>query len=253
MRWSALILDETRRSLIARNLDTYGEERTSAVERVLERITSALSSVYPDAEVPTEQVQSLLEQMTNHPKDRHVLAAAVATKAPSVITANLKDFRPQDTRSHGVEAFEPGRLPHQSFSTMSKQLSCARQPSRTKPTFTAGRSRNCWRCSVSQASIAPRGYRDTSVTTKNSPARHVPILQAERVGARRSVALEATAACGWPARRASFEPLKLGSGPCNLREFGADSSTIDPTTRCLIVAGCRFSLHDVWVAVTDRY
>jgi hypothetical protein len=104
LRWSALILDETRRSLIERNLDTYGEERASAVDRVLERMTSALGMVYPDAEVPAEQIQSLVQQMTNHPKDRHVLAAAVATEAPFVVTANLKDFRPQDTSPHGVEA-----------------------------------------------------------------------------------------------------------------------------------------------------
>ena len=104
LRWSALILDETRRSLIERNLDAYGEERASAVDRVLGRVTSALSSIYPDAEVPAEQIQSLLEQMTNDPKDRHVLAAAVAAGSQFVVTANLKDFRPQDTGPHGVEA-----------------------------------------------------------------------------------------------------------------------------------------------------
>jgi predicted nucleic acid-binding protein len=104
LRWSTLILDETRRSLIERNLTAHGEERTSAVDRVLERVTSALSAIYPDAEVSTEQIRPLLEQMTNHPKDRHVLAAAVATKAPFVVTANLKDFRPQDTRPYGIEA-----------------------------------------------------------------------------------------------------------------------------------------------------
>jgi hypothetical protein len=104
LRWSTLIVDETRRSLIERNLTAYGEERAPAVDRTLQRVTSALSSIYPDAEVPAEQIQTLLEQMTNHPKDRHVLAAAVATETPFVITANLKDFRPQDTRPHGVEA-----------------------------------------------------------------------------------------------------------------------------------------------------
>ena len=104
LRWSALILDETRRSLIERNLDAYGEERASAVDRVLGRVTSALSSIYPDAEVPAEEIQSLVKQMTNDPKDRHVLAAAVATGSQFVVTANLKDFRPQDTGPHGVEA-----------------------------------------------------------------------------------------------------------------------------------------------------
>jgi predicted nucleic acid-binding protein len=104
LRWSALILDETRRSLIERNLDAYGEERASAVDRVLGRVTSALSSIYPDAEVPAEEIQSLVEQMTNDPKDRHVLAAAVAAGSQFVVTANLKDFRPQDTGPHDVEA-----------------------------------------------------------------------------------------------------------------------------------------------------
>lgn len=104
LRWSTLILEETRRSLIERNLVAYGEERAPAVDRTLERVTSALTSAYPDAEVPAEQIQPLLKQMTNHPKDRHVLAAAVATGTPFVITANLKDFRPQDTHPHGVEA-----------------------------------------------------------------------------------------------------------------------------------------------------
>src|ERR1039457_2260389 len=88
LRWSALILDEIRRSLIERNLNTYGEERASAVDRVLERLTSALISVYPDAEVPTVQIQSLVKEMTNPPKDRHVPAAAITTGAPFVVTVN---------------------------------------------------------------------------------------------------------------------------------------------------------------------
>lgn len=107
LRWSTPILDETRRSLIGRNLNAYGEKRTSAVDRVLERMTSALSSVYPNAEVPAIEIESLVEEMTNHPKDRHVLAAAVAAKAPFIVTANLKDFRPVDTRPRGVEALSP--------------------------------------------------------------------------------------------------------------------------------------------------
>jgi predicted nucleic acid-binding protein len=107
LRWSEFILDEVRRSLIERNLDAYGEERALAVDRVLERMTSALNSVYADAEVPAEQIQSLVEQMTNHPKDRHVLAAAVVAKAPFILTLNLKDFRFDDTHPHGIEALSP--------------------------------------------------------------------------------------------------------------------------------------------------
>lgn len=105
--WSALILDEVRRNLIARNLSRYGEERPQAVDRVLERITSALRAVYPNAEVPADEIQALKEQMTNDPKDRHVLAAAVAAGAQFVMTVNLKHFRREDTNPHGVTAVNP--------------------------------------------------------------------------------------------------------------------------------------------------
>jgi hypothetical protein len=37
--------------------------------------------------------------MTNHPKDRHVLAAAVAGRADVPVTENLKDFLPARQRS----------------------------------------------------------------------------------------------------------------------------------------------------------
>ena len=36
--------------------------------------------------------EHLIGGMRNHPKDRHVLAAAVACKADYVVTFNLKDF-----------------------------------------------------------------------------------------------------------------------------------------------------------------
>src|ERR1022692_1384440 len=76
LRWSALILDETRRSLIERNLNTYGGERAPAVDRFLAPRTSPLTPVYPAAGVPPEQIHPLTEQMTNHPRDRPVRAAA---------------------------------------------------------------------------------------------------------------------------------------------------------------------------------
>lgn len=43
----------------------------------------------------------------NHPKDRHVLAAAVAAGADLIITCNLRDFRPEDCRQYGIEAVHP--------------------------------------------------------------------------------------------------------------------------------------------------
>ena len=45
--------------------------------------------------------------MTNHPKDRHVLAAAVACRADYVVTFNLKDFRSQPANANEVVVIGP--------------------------------------------------------------------------------------------------------------------------------------------------
>jgi hypothetical protein len=45
--------------------------------------------------------------MKNHPKDRHVLAAAIACRADYLVTFNLKDFAPVPADAHGVAVIGP--------------------------------------------------------------------------------------------------------------------------------------------------
>jgi len=47
--------------------------------------------------------------MTNHVKDRHVLAAAVGARASHVVTANIKDF-PVRSRPAGIVVVRPDAL-----------------------------------------------------------------------------------------------------------------------------------------------
>jgi predicted nucleic acid-binding protein len=88
--WSERILDEVVRNLVADG---------RANEEQARRLTDAMSAAFDGAAVPQDAVDRLEPAMTNDEKDRHVLAAAVASDAQAVVTLNLKDFP--------VEAYEP--------------------------------------------------------------------------------------------------------------------------------------------------
>jgi predicted nucleic acid-binding protein len=72
--WSAEVLAELRRNLV---------ERGIPIERVDRRLAHMTRS-FPDALVTG--YESLVDGMTNDPKDRHVLAAAVRAGAEVLVT-----------------------------------------------------------------------------------------------------------------------------------------------------------------------
>lgn len=79
--WSSRILDEVTRNLIS----DYGMEPTRA--RVLRAV---MEEAFPDANV--EGWERLEPAMRNHPKDRHVAAAAATIGAGIIVTSNIRDF-----------------------------------------------------------------------------------------------------------------------------------------------------------------
>jgi predicted nucleic acid-binding protein len=93
--WSADILAELGRNLIDRGI---------SAERIDRRLAQMTRS-FPDALVAG--YESLTDGMTNHPKDRHVLAAAVRANAEVVVTFNLKDFPESALKPYDVEAIHP--------------------------------------------------------------------------------------------------------------------------------------------------
>lgn len=97
-RWSAETLVELRRNLI-------DAERLSVVQA--QRLVSAFRLAFPDATVPTANYRDLLSRLTNHPKDRHVLAAAVVSGSDLIVTSNLKDFQTDALDPWGVAAYSP--------------------------------------------------------------------------------------------------------------------------------------------------
>jgi predicted nucleic acid-binding protein len=78
--WSAEILEEVRRNLVAKG------KRPDHIQRLINIIKEA----FPEAMVT--DYQHLTVRMPNDPKDRHVLAAAVAAGARLLVTDNLRDF-----------------------------------------------------------------------------------------------------------------------------------------------------------------
>jgi hypothetical protein len=80
-RWSNDIILETVRTL---------ETKLGVTPAQTAHLVRELELHFADAWI--EGYEPLIAAMTNHPKDRHVLAAAVRAGAQTVVTFNLKDF-----------------------------------------------------------------------------------------------------------------------------------------------------------------
>lgn len=93
--WSADVLAELRRNLIEQGIDA---------DKVDYRI-GEMRHAFPDAVVTG--YESLIDAMTTHPKDRHVLAAAVRANAEVVVTFNTRDFPENALKPYDIVALHP--------------------------------------------------------------------------------------------------------------------------------------------------
>ncbi|MEG3834490.1 MULTISPECIES: PIN domain-containing protein [unclassified Microcoleus] len=94
--WSQKIIDEVIGNLVKGG--TLSQEKAKNLERTIK-------IAFPEAmvEVPV----ALEKAMTNDPKDRHVLAAAITAGADIIVTNNLKDFRENDLAPWNIIAQSP--------------------------------------------------------------------------------------------------------------------------------------------------
>jgi predicted nucleic acid-binding protein len=91
-KWSPTLLQELERTL--RCKFGYSPEQ---VDRRIRTMTSA----FPDAMVTG--YEDLIPAMTNDPKDRHVLAAAVRCGAHSIVSENVKHFPAASLSPYNLE------------------------------------------------------------------------------------------------------------------------------------------------------
>ncbi|WP_035810020.1 PIN domain-containing protein [Curtobacterium sp. S6] len=94
--WSEEILDETERNLIS-GLGLPPEKARSRV--------TTMRTYFPDAMV--RNYEPLTNAMTNDPKDRHVLAAAVRSGAELIVTFNKKDFPSESVAPYDLDVRNP--------------------------------------------------------------------------------------------------------------------------------------------------
>ncbi len=125
--WSDRILDEVVRNRIADGRAT----RTEA-----DNLIDAIANAFNGAAVPQEAIDRLEPAMTSDGKSRHVLAAAVVSRAQAVVTLNLRDFPPTACEPFAVDALHPDAFPldllnlgpQQVFEAVERQAAVLRRP-----------------------------------------------------------------------------------------------------------------------------
>lgn len=94
--WSSEVLDEVQRT----QLDKLGWP-----PELVESFRRELRNAFPEAEVGG--YQALQSNLTNDPKDRHVLAAAIRGECHLILTFNLKHFPSESLSPWSINASHP--------------------------------------------------------------------------------------------------------------------------------------------------
>lgn len=94
--WSPDVLAELERNLVLK-LDVAPVKARKRIDAMRVHFPDALVTGY----------EGLVEAMVCDPKDRHVLAAAVKSKAELLVTANIRDFPVLSTKPYEIEVVTP--------------------------------------------------------------------------------------------------------------------------------------------------
>jgi hypothetical protein len=96
--WTAEIMEEAHRALTQRIPKKW--PKASA-----DRWRAAITLAFPEANVASPT--ALIAKVTNHPGDRHVLAAAIMAGSQEIVTSNLRHFRAEALAPWKIKALSP--------------------------------------------------------------------------------------------------------------------------------------------------
>lgn len=105
-RYSEEILEEVRRNLVGKR-GLSGD----AAQRVVDRLRA-----FPHKEL-VSGYQQLIPTLTTDPSDRHVLAAAIRSKADVIVTINVRHFSAAALSPYAIEAQAPDQFLSDLFGT----------------------------------------------------------------------------------------------------------------------------------------
>ena len=123
--WSADIMAELERNL---------QSDIGLAPDQTRRLVGAMQRAFPRAMV--RGYEDLVSTMTNDPKDRHILAAAVSGRAGAIVTENKKDFPPSSLSAYGLRCLSADEFlselfqaePERVFHALDQQVSRFRTP-----------------------------------------------------------------------------------------------------------------------------
>lgn|GEM_PF-1081405 len=126
--WSARILEEVKRTHLA---------KVNWPERLVDLFQREITHTFPEAEV--SGFEKFVPTLSNHQKDRHVLAAAICGGCSVILTFNLKHFGHEHLTEHHIRA----RHPEDHLRTLRARAQTGdRRPGRNRRT-TAHGNRRC--------------------------------------------------------------------------------------------------------------
>lgn len=109
--WTDELLDEVRRNLVDHHRTTAEQAR---------QLTDTMTEYFPECRV--SDYTAFVKDATNHPKDRHVVGAALKAGARVIVTLNLRDFPSTAIDRHGIAAQSPDTFLMSLFENDSSQL-----------------------------------------------------------------------------------------------------------------------------------